>query len=393
MRAPIAIALLVLARGAALSATTLARPTPGVLRAPGVLTAPVDELRSALGEARTRAVWRCLREGRDPACEVDAPELSRATREVLAGAYGGGPAAKATESSTAADGTTKLLVEFDGRDAVEAVLIPQLTRGRATTTVCVSSQVGCAMGCAFCATGRMGLVRSLSGGEIVAQIWLALRAARATGGALPAPRQIVFMGMGDAGANHVEAALAAFVLTDGDRFGFSKRRLTLSTVGPSPRAFKALAAAPGTLAWSLHAVDEGLRKALVPSAAHSPRELRDGLLDALAGSPETGPLMLAVTLLAGVNDGAGDAAALAAFVAPIRAARSKTIVDLIPYNPLPGDDAFARPSFARVAAFQRTLRDSSPGLFVGVRSARGDDERAACGQLATDAAARAREPS
>jgi 23S rRNA (adenine2503-C2)-methyltransferase len=238
----------------------------------------------------------------------------------------------------------------------------------------------------------MGLVRSLSGGEIVAQIWLALRAARATGGALPVPRQIVFMGMGDAGANHVEAALAAVVLTDGDRFGFSKRRLTLSTVGPSPRAFKALAAAPGTLAWSLHAVDEGLRKVLVPSAAHSPRELRDGLLDALAGSPETGPLMLAVTLLAGVNDGAGDAAALAAFVAPIRAARSKTIVDLIPYNPLPGDDAFARPSFARVAAFQRTLRDSSPGLFVGVRSARGDDERAACGQLATDAAARAREP-
>ena len=175
---------------------------------------------------------------------------------------------------------------------VEAVLIPQTTRGKPTTTLCVSSQVGCAMGCAFCATGRMGLIRSLSSGEICQQLWLGLRMVQR--GNLPPLRSIVFMGMGDAGCNPMHATNAARCLTDAQRFGFSRHRLTLSTVGPTPAAFHALAAAPGQLAWSLlRRRRRARRKQLVPTACYEPEVLRDGLAEAVevhrAGRARTAP--------------------------------------------------------------------------------------------------------
>ena len=105
----------------------------------------------------------------------------------------GGEAVRLVETFKAADGTTKLLVDVGKQQRVEAVLIPQTTRGKPTTTLCVSSQVGCAMGCAFCATGKMGLIRSLTDDEIAAQLWLALRTARSVPD-LPPLRSIVFMG-------------------------------------------------------------------------------------------------------------------------------------------------------------------------------------------------------
>ena len=151
------------------------------------------------------------------------------------------------------------------------------------------------------------------------------------------------------------------------------------------------------LAWSLHAVDADLRRRLVPSAIHAPEALRAGLVAALVAHRKPGArdrvVMVAVTLLAGVNDHPEDARAVADFVAPLRDASPRVVVDLIPYNPIPGDDAFVRPTFEAVANFQRALKDRAPGLFVGVRNARGDDEMAACGQLATDAAARVTGPS
>ena len=175
----------------------------------------------------------------------------------------GGEAVSLVETFKAASGTTKLLVDVGKQQRVEAVLIPQTTRGKPTTTLCVSSQVGCAMGCAFCATGRMGLIRSLSSSEICQHRWLGLRMVQRDN--LPPLRSIVFMGMGDAGCNPsmLRKQRAA---TDPQRFGFSRHRLTLSTVGPTPAAFHALAAAPGQLAWSLHAADAELRKRLVPTA-------------------------------------------------------------------------------------------------------------------------------
>lgn len=362
------------------------------LVSPSLLTAPSSALDALIGEPRARTVWQCLREGRDPCCELEAPELSRFTREALLEAFGGGSAARLAFRSVAADGTVKLLLDFGGRDAVEAVLIPQLTRGKATTTLCVSSQVGCAMGCVFCATGRMGLTRSLSAEEIASQLWLALREARRPELSLPPLRSIVFMGMGDAGCNLEAVTHAATAMTDGRRFGFSRHRLTLSTVGPSPATFKRLAAAPGQLAWSLHAADEQLRRRLVPTASYSPEELRAGLIDALClgqgegestrSSKKDRAVMLAVTLLAGVNDSPQHAGDLAAFLEPLRAASPRVMVDLIPYNPVDADaDEFQRPSFEAVSAFQQRLKALSPGLFVGVRNARGDDDNAACGQL------------
>merc|ERR1719311_91849 len=123
-------------------------------------------------------------------------------------------------------------------------------------------------------------------------------------GTLPPLRSIVFMGMGDAGCNPKHATAAARCLTDPQRFGFSRHRLTLSTVGPTPAAFHALAAAPGQMAWSLHAAD--LRKRLVPTAGFEPEVLRDGLAEAVEahrdGSSKDRAVMVAVTLLAGVND-------------------------------------------------------------------------------------------
>ena len=196
------------------------------LSAPGLVAASNEDLEAVVGSARARLVWKALREGRDPCAD---PALSRQARADLVATFGG-EAVSLVETFRAADGTTKLLVDVGKQQRVEAVLIPQTTRGKPTTTLCVSSQVGCAMGCAFCATGRMGLIRSLSSSEICQQLWLGLRMVQR--GNLPPLRSIVFMGMGDAGCNPKHATAAARCLTDPQRFGFSRHRLTLSTVGP-----------------------------------------------------------------------------------------------------------------------------------------------------------------
>jgi len=162
--------------------------------------------------------------------------------------------------------------------------------------------------------------------------------------------------------------------------------LISTQVGPTPAAFHALAAAPGQMAWSLHAADAALRKKLVPTAGFEPEVLRDGLAEAVEAhrceSSKDRAVMVAVTLLAGVNDQLCHARELAAFVEPLRKRVPRLVVDLIPYNPVPGD-VFERPGRAAVSAFQQELKKSDPTLFVGVRNARGDDEMAACGQLAT----------
>ena len=221
--------LLVQAAGLAPVAT---KPAPvatqqqTALSAPGLVAASNEDLEAVVGGARARLVWKALREGRDPCAD---PALSRQARADLVQPFGGA-AVSLVETFKAADGTTKLLVDVGKQQRVEAVLIPQTTRGKPTTTLCVSSQVGCAMGCAFCATGRMGLIRSLSSSEICQQLWLGLRMVQR--GNLPPLRSIVFMGMGDAGCNPKHATEAARCLTDPQRFGFSRHRLTLSTVGP-----------------------------------------------------------------------------------------------------------------------------------------------------------------
>jgi len=167
-------------------------------------------------------------------------------------------------------------------------------------------------------------------------------------------------------------------------------KVTLSTVGPSPDIFLDIAALPVTIAWSLHSSDDGIRRRLVPSTRHTTAELRDGLLKGLLSRPNvrSRTIMIALTLIAGVNDSPEDALKLVDFVLPMRDVAPKIAIDLIPYNDIsvPG---FARPSRDRVNAFQKVLREHS--LFCSVRVTRGDEESSACGMLATSERVKARQ--
>jgi 23S rRNA (adenine2503-C2)-methyltransferase len=193
------------------------------------------------------------------------------------------------------------------------------------------------------------------------------------------------MGMGEPMDNEPAVRAAVSALTDPRRFGFSKRRVTVSTIGPAPEAFETLGTMDAMMAWSLHAAEEGLRKRLVPSASHSPASLRDALACAVAKRPpRMRVLMIEMTLIEGVNDRIEDADALAEFLAPLYPAAPKICVDLIPFNPVAAGGVLAlvrRSPRPRVLAFQRRLRDRN--VFCSVRLPRGEDARAACGQLAT----------
>jgi len=392
-------------------------PPPTTAHRPALLSLPYDELAAlAGGRGAARSVWSLLRAGRQPAqAWRDDPAaaavagtfgLSRARQEAVAAAGARLAELEPIRRTVAADGTTKLLLQLADGQAVETVLIPPLPdtgskkadSARAHTTVCVSSQVGCRQGCTFCATGRMGLLRNLDVEEILGQVFAAKREAAAAG--LPPLANAVFMGMGEPADNADAVRQAVACLIDGKRFGFGRSRVLVSTVAPTPDAFATLLrpfegaddeAAPA-LAWSLHAADSELRRALVPTARHSAEELRDGLCEALrARPPRRRRVMIEYACIAGVNLDADAADKLAAFLRPVEAAcfdparksrRTGVLVNLIPFNP--HDKAprhFRRPSRDEVGAFQARLR--THGIWASVRPARGDDSDAACGQLAT----------
>jgi len=158
-------------------------------------------------------------------------------------------------------------------------------------------------------------------------------------------------------------------------------KITVSTVGPTPEVFMLIADLPATIAWSLHSADNNIRKFLVPSTKHSVEDLRDGLLQSLLKRPlRNRTLMIAVTLIDGINDTLIDAQKLAEFIRPMLEIAPKIMIDLIPYNDI-SVLGFKRPSSDKVNNFQNVLR--SEGFFCSVRITRGDDESAACGMLAT----------
>mmetsp|Transcript_28272 Transcript_28272/g.84651 ORF Transcript_28272/g.84651 Transcript_28272/m.84651 type:complete len:395 (+) Transcript_28272:237-1421(+) len=360
--------------------TTVIPRIAAVAKPPSTLAMPFDELQALVGgKGRAKSIWDAVRGGMEP-LHLDAPTTVGARRALLAaglenflpGSVDGPPA-------VAADGTTKLLVRLADGLAVEAVLIPHQRLPR--TTLCISSQVGCDRGCTFCATARMGLVRNLTPDEICAQVVLARRVA-AQDPNMPPLTNIVFMGMGDAGRNAANVKRAAAALIDGEKFRMARSKITISTVGPSPDCFRELSDADGMLAWSVHSADDALRKKLVPSSKHTVAELREGLLDALAPRPaRQRTLMLAATLIQGVNDTPEDARTLAAFVSPIVDVAQKVNVDLIPVNPTSHAPDFRRPSDAALDAFVAAVKEVEPRVHVALRVQRGDDEAAACGQL------------
>jgi 23S rRNA (adenine2503-C2)-methyltransferase len=263
------------------------------------------------------------------------------------------------------DGTQKFVLQLaDGR-RIESVFIPDTP----AQTFCISTQVGCAMGCVFCLTGKMGLVRHLTAGEIAGQARVLAQALDM----LDAPFNIVLMGMGEPLHNYDETMKALRLLAEGHGLAVNPRRVTLSTVGLVPMLDR-LATEPlmPNLAISLHATTQDQREALVPPTR------KYSLADVLAACQRfplsrRSRITFEYVLLDGVNDTLEDAHRLVRLLAGIRGK-----VNLIPLNAAAGIP-FERPSDQRVDRFARTLAER--GLLVSVRKSRGRDIRAACGQL------------
>ncbi len=274
-----------------------------------------------------------------------------------------------------ADGTRKLLVRLEDERRVEAVLIPDGER----LTLCISSQVGCALACAFCATGTMGLTRHMRPGEIVAQVLAAqelVLGAEAGRRADPAARpvtNIVMMGMGEPLHNYDGTLAALRILTDPEAFGYAPARITVSTVGLVPQMLALGEELPVRLAVSLHAGDPETRRAIMPVDRRYPME---EVLEACRRFPlrTRERITFEYVLLAGVNDADDDARRLAQRLDGLRCK-----VNLLPFNEHEGAP-FRRPDEARVAQFTETLR--ALGVDAFVRTTRGRDIAAACGQLA-----------
>jgi 23S rRNA (adenine2503-C2)-methyltransferase len=277
------------------------------------------------------------------------------------------------------DGTRKWKLKADSSQAFEMVFIPEDDRG----TLCISSQVGCALDCAFCATAQQGFNRNLSTAEIVGQVWLASRelAADGVGARLGAEApggraitNVVLMGMGEPLANFRNVVPALKILLDDCAFDLSRRRVTLSTSGLVPQIYKLAQEVNVALAVSLHAPDDTLRSELVPiNRRHPIGELLEACwsyLDEQNGRSVT----FEYVMLDGVNDSRGQARRLARLLAGHPAK-----INLIPFNPFPGI-GYRRSPDARIAAFRDELLGH--GLIATVRRTRGEDIDAACGQLA-----------
>jgi 23S rRNA (adenine2503-C2)-methyltransferase len=275
------------------------------------------------------------------------------------------------ERRTSEDGTTKFLLRLaDGR-RIEAVYIPDTP----AQTFCISTQVGCAMACAFCLTGKMGLVRQLTAGEIAGQVRVLAHETGLAGTAF----NVVLMGMGEPLHNYDATMKALRILADEHGLGVHPRRVTLSTVGVVP-ALEKLAQEPvmPNLAISLHATTDALRSEIVPL---NRRYDLGALVDACRRFPlhRRRRITFEYVLLDGVNDTLEDARRLVRLLDGVKAK-----VNLLPLNEAPGI-AFRRPSDDRVNAFAKILADR--GLTVSVRRSRGRDIRAACGQLIVESEA------
>ncbi len=297
-------------------------------------------------------------------------DLPRSARGALTEHFAGPPLALTQKQEDPRDGTVKALAKLTkGGHPIECVLLPDEKR----VSVCLSTQAGCPMACAFCATGTQGLTRNLSAGEIVSQYLLlqSLSARRIS--------HIVLMGMGEPLLNY-DAVLKAIKILNAE-CGIAMRHITLSTVGIVPNIEKLAAEnLQLTLAVSLHAPNDVLRTRLVPVNKTYPL---DRLMTACRGYAEhTGRrLTFEYVLLRNVNDEPEHARELARLIKGMGAA-----VNVIPYNPTSVAEPFGRPESSRIFAFRKILEDA--GITVTQRKERGKQIAAACGQLVTEATRR-----
>lgn len=264
------------------------------------------------------------------------------------------------------DGTRKWLLRLDGGNAIETVFIPEPKRG----TLCVSSQVGCALECSFCSTATQGFNRNLSVAEIIGQLRFA-RAALAEEGMTIT--NVVFMGMGEPLLNFNNVVAAVNLMVDDHAYGLSKRRVTISTSGVVPALYRLAEATDVSLAVSLHAPDDALRDELVPINKKYPiAELLPACSNYLANSPHRS-ITWEYVMLDGINDQDAQAHQLAKLLVGI-----PSKINLIPFNPYPGSQ-YRRSSPERIHRFSRILLEA--GIVTTTRRTRGEDIDGACGQL------------
>jgi 23S rRNA (adenine2503-C2)-methyltransferase len=300
-------------------------------------------------------------------------DLAKSLREKLAGAARV-HAPAVVGDTLAADGTRKWLMKVDSANAVEAVFIPETSRG----TLCISSQAGCVLDCAFCSTGKQGFNRNLSTGEIVGQLWLANKLLREKSENKEARiiSNVVMMGMGEPMLNLDSVIPALRLMLDDNAYGLSRRRVTVSTAGVIPGMDRLRDECPVALAVSLHAPNDELRDRLVPVNRKYP--LRD-LIAACNRYLDKAPrdfVTFEYVMLDGVNDEPQHARELAEISRRVRCK-----YNLIPFNPFPNSE-FKRSDPERIRRFAEIL--ARAGVTVTTRKTRGDDIAAACGQLAGD---------
>ena len=334
-------------------------------------------------------------------------DLAKSLRDKLPGVATIVPPTLMTEQASK-DGTRKWLLDVGTGNGIEVVFIPEDDRG----TLCVSSQVGCALDCTFCSTGKQGFNRNLTSAEIIGQLWWANRALakdpmaiRAAGrwaqvddGVLSAPRassrvasaasgrdsgfalpkrivsNVVMMGMGEPLANFDNVTAAMDIMLDDHGYGLSRRRVTLSTSGVVPNLKRLKERCPVALAVSLHAPNDALRDVLVPINQKYPlAELLAAIRDYLEAAPRDF-VTFEYVMLDGVNDSVQHAHELVALVRDLPCK-----FNLIPWNPFP-EAPYRRSSNNAIHRFREVLQNA--GFVVTVRKTRGDDIDAACGQLA-----------
>ena len=317
---------------------------------------------------RARQVLRWLH--RFGACDFDAmTDIAKSLREKLKSIAEIRPPAVLSDR-VSDDGTRKFLFDVGGGNAVESVFIPEDDRG----TLCVSTQAGCALDCAFCSTGKQGFNRNLTVAEIIGQLWQANRALGADPKGERIISNVVLMGMGEPLANFDNTIKALHLMLDDNAYGLSRRRVTVSTSGLVPVMDRLGEECPVALAVSLHAPNDALRDSLVPINRKYPlSELMAACRRYLKKAPRDF-VTFEYVMLDGVNDSVADARQLLELTRNVSCK-----FNLIPFNPFPGSP-YRRPSAARIRQFAEILMEA--GIVTTTRKTRGDDIDAACGQLA-----------
>ena len=268
------------------------------------------------------------------------------------------------------DGTRKWLLDVGTGNGVETVFIPEAERG----TLCISSQVGCALECTFCSTGRQGFNRNLTAAEIIGQLWWANKAMGVTPKNERVISNVVMMGMGEPMANFDNVVTALNIMLDDHGYGLSRRRVTVSTSGMVPQMDRLRDAMPVALAVSLHASNDEVRDQIVPLNKKYPlKELMAACQRYLVKAPRDF-ITFEYVMLDGINDKAQHARELIELVKDVPCK-----FNLIPFNPFQ-NSGYERSTNENIRVFRDILQQA--GFVVTVRKTRGDDIDAACGQLA-----------